>query len=494
MNPNEHSQTVQRRTLGAIMSMGVREFAVKALAFGGWIVLSRLLDPATFGIFAIASFALNLFILLSEVGLGASLVRQPDVTNQDLSALFTYQLAWSAPLALIAIAASFFVPGDGIAPAIQALAISFLLISLRTTPSIIAQRKLTYAPIVLSDVTSQLAYWLIAIGAAFAGWGIWSVIASAIVFSIVNTAVLYVRVGWLPSFSFDWHAIHRSAAFSLAYQGQQGASIAKYAMLPILGGLFAGGAGVGYITWAHQIAVIPIQLTQLISRVSFPALSRLQHDPAAFASTLRSILKWTCIVTFPVCAILLGLGQQITEYIYDPKWLPALNPLYIFTINTAINAPVGILLPALYSLGRGGKAFRLLVIMLAITWLTGIVLAFAGVGLTASATAFLVGMITSLIVVAYDLQDFGGFSLLMPLVRPAVVGVIVAVLLLLIGPTFVHNLISLLIVGALAGLLMLALNMWGDYASLIAQARTFLNRSPRPTLSDDPQDAGIGTR
>src|SRR5215211_918570 len=103
MTSDTHPQTVQRRTLGAIMSMGVREFAVKALAFGGWIVLSRLLDPPTFGIFAITSFALNLFILLSEVGLGASLIRQPDVSNNDLSALFTYQLAWSAPLTILTI-------------------------------------------------------------------------------------------------------------------------------------------------------------------------------------------------------------------------------------------------------------------------------------------------------------------------------------------------------------------------------------------------------
>src|SRR5215213_7883765 len=141
MTSDTHPQTVQRRTLGAIMSMGVREFAVKALAFVGWIVLSRLLDPATFGIFALASFALNLFILLSEVGLGASLVRQPELSSHDLSALFTYQLAWSAPLSLLAILISLFLPNNDLAPVIQVLAISFLLISLRTTPSIIAQRK-----------------------------------------------------------------------------------------------------------------------------------------------------------------------------------------------------------------------------------------------------------------------------------------------------------------------------------------------------------------
>ncbi len=494
MIPEEHPSAVQRRTLGAILSMGGREFAVKALAFGGWIALARLLDPPTFGLFAVASFALSLFVLVSEVGLGASLVRQGDVSNDDLSALFTYQLAWCASISLLAILASIFLSGPlalgDLSSIVWALALSFLLISLRTAPSIIAQRKLTYAPIVVSDVASQVAYWLVAIATALAGWGVWSVVASALAFSLTNTLVLYARVAWLPALNFRWRSIHSGAAFSLSYQGQQGASLAKYAMLPLLGGLSAGGAGVGYITWAHQVAVIPIQLIQLISRVSFPALSRLQHDPAAFASTLRSLLKWTCLLTFPACALLIGLGPQVIEYVYGPRWLPALAPFYIFTINTAINVPVGILTPALYSLGRGGKAFRLLLIMLILTWLPGIALALSGVGLEAPATAFLIGMLAALYIVVRDLRDFGGFTLLIPLWRPLASGIVGAAILQLLAPSLVHDLLSLIIVGGLVGLLMLAANLWGDYALLTSQIKSFLSRR---TLSEDPQDVGVGT-
>lgn len=491
------TQTVQRRTLSAILSMGVREFAVKTLAFVGWIVLARLLDPPIFGIFAVASFALNLFVLLSEVGLGASLVRQPEVSNDDLNGLFTYQLIWATPLALLAITASALLAAPlalgNLTPVIQALAVSFLLIAFRTSPSIIAQRKLAYAPIVVSDVASQIAYWVTAIGAALAGWGLWSVVVSAIAFSFVNTVVLYARVGWLPALSARWRGIHGGAGFSVLYQSQQGASLAKYAMLPILGGLSAGGAGVGYVTWAHQIAVIPIQLTQLISRVSFPALARLQHDPAAFAATLRAILKWTCLITFPACALLVGLGPQIIDFVYGPKWQPALIPFYIFAVNTALNAPVGVLTPALYSLGKGGRGFRVLIFMLALTWIAGIALAFAGVGIEAPAVAFLAGMIGALYLVVLNLRDFGGFSLLLPLVRPAASGVCGAGLLQLIAPTLVHDLVTLVTVGGAVLLLMLAVNLWGNYTSLLSQAKSFLDHAPKPQPREDAQDAGIGS-
>jgi O-antigen/teichoic acid export membrane protein len=210
---------------------------------------------------------------------------------------------------------------------------------------------------------------------------------------------------------------------------------------------------------------------------------------------LRSILKWTCLATFPACALLIGLGPQIIEYIYGPKWLPALVPFYLFTVNTAINAPVGVLTPALYSLGWSTPAARSLLIMLALTWATGLALGFAGVGLAAPAIAFLVGMVGALFVVLRALRDFGGFGLLLPLWRPLLSAVVGAGLLQAIAPAAVHDLLSLIIVGALAGVLMLAGGLWGEYASLLARLRSLLTTTgqpPAPSPTEERQDASIG--
>ena len=62
-------------------------------------------------------------------------------------------------------------------------------------------------------------------------------------FSLVGTGVLYLRIGWLPSLTSDWREAHSKARFSLMYQGQQGASLLKYAMLPALGGMAGGSVG-----------------------------------------------------------------------------------------------------------------------------------------------------------------------------------------------------------------------------------------------------------
>jgi O-antigen/teichoic acid export membrane protein len=478
-----------------------RELAIKLLAFAGWIVLARLLDLSTFGLFAISSFAVNLFVVVFEVGLGASFVRDKDVDQRELAALFTYQLVWVVLLAAVVAGGwpllSAVLPGlpaSGLV--VPALALSFVVISLRTVPSILTQRRLAYGPLVVSDVLAQAAYWIAAIAAAFAGSGVWSVVAACLAFSTVGTLVLFARVGWVPSLSLDWRRLHSRARFSLSYQGQQAASLVKYAMLPALGGMAGGISGIGYVTWAHQIAVVPIQLTQLVSRVSFPAMSRLQDNHEALARMAGAILKWTCRLTFPACALLIGLGPQLTEYVYGAKWLPALPAFYLFAANTAINAPVGVLLPILYALGRGAHAFRILVGMVVLTWLFGLAFIAAGWGIQSAAMGFLAGMIAAFLAVLYEVRDFKELHPLRSMLLPAISSVIGAILLQFFAPPFVHGLPALVVVGAVAGAVMLGVNLWGDYGTVWTLVRSRSGRllgATRVDVADDGKDVRIGT-
>ncbi|MEP6774003.1 MAG: oligosaccharide flippase family protein [Chloroflexota bacterium] len=492
--------SVQSRTLLALLSMVGRELAIKLLALVGWVVLARLLDLSTFGLFAVSSFAVNLFVVVFEVGLGASFVRDKDVDERELAALFTYQLLWVVLLAAVVAGGWPLVsiiltglPVEG--PVVPALALSFVIISLRTVPSILTQRRLAYGPLVVSDVLAQAAYWIAAIAAAFAGSGAWSVVAACLAFSTVGTVVLFARVGWMPSLSLDWRRLHSRARFSLSYQGQQAASLIKYAMLPALGGMAAGISGIGYVTWAHQIAVVPIQLTQLVSRVSFPAMSRLQDSHGALARMTGAILKWTCRLTFPACALLIGLGPQLTEYVYGAKWLPALPVFYLFAANTAINAPVGVLLPILYALGRGTGAFRILVGMVVLTWLSGLAFIVLGWGIESAAMGFLVGMIAAFLAVLYEVRDLRDLHPLRSMLLPAISAVLGASLLHLFAPPLVHSLPALSAVGAIAGAVMLAVNLWGDYGTAWTTIRSLSGRllgAARVDRAESSKDGHIG--
>lgn len=478
--PALHAASVHRRALGGVLSLVSRELAVKVLAFGGWIVMARFLEPTLFGLLAFASFMVNLFALLSELGLGAGFIRgRLEATPRDLNALFTFQLACvlavvvptliAAPIIGLAFGAG------GVAWVAAALALSLLLMSLRTVPIVVLQRELTYGPMIMSDVSGQIAFWAVVIPAALLKVGIWSVVLPTLAFSLASVTVLYARTPWRPSLELGWRSVLGSARFSLLYQGQSAASFAKYSSLTLFGGLVYGGTAVGYLTWAHQVAMLPAQLMQLVSRVSYPALSRLQDDREAFIKLVEASLRWAYRFILPAMAVLAGLAPQIIVYVYGSKWLPVLPVLYLLCANMVLSVTAGLLQSVLYSLGRATAGIRVAMGSALITWLLAPLFLLAGADFQGLAVAYLIGTAaTTLAAIVIELRDLGKIDYLGTLWLPALSATAIIAALQALGPIVVHNLISLLAVAAIAASVGLTINLWSDRAVALATARRLL--------------------
>jgi O-antigen/teichoic acid export membrane protein len=458
--------SVRRRALGGVLSLAGRDVALKLLAFGGWIALARLLDPATFGLFAVASFALSVFALFSQLGLGASVVRdRGEVDRRRLDALFTLQLAVVVGFALLMAGAApllALIANDArLGWLVGALSAALVLLSLRSMPAAMQERDLAYGAPVLADIVTQVTFWVVAIGGAWAGWGIWSVVASVLASSALGTLVLLVRTRWRPALNFEWHAVRGEALFGLMYASQSLAHFAKYAMLPGLGGPLYGGTAVGYLTWAHQVAALPVQMAQPVSRVAYPALAHLQHSSGEFARLAADTLGWTCRLTFPVFAVLIGLAPQVTEYVYGEQWLPAVSTLVLLAASMALGVPVSVLVPALYSLGRGRAGMAVSLGWTALTWVAAGAFATAGMGYDALAAGYVVGSAGALGAVLYALRDIGAGPLLRAMALPTATGA-VAGLAAYGSSGLVDGLAGLLVVGGAIGALALAVNLWPE--------------------------------
>jgi PST family polysaccharide transporter len=461
------SQDIARRALGGVAGLVARDVGVKLLAFGGWIALARLLDPATFALFAVASFVLSIFGLFSQLGLGAAAVRERQgVQVARLDALFTVQMVGVGGLALLMVAAAPLVAGwsgsEGAGWLTVALALALVLLSLRSVPTAMRERELAYGAPVLADIVTQASYWGVAIALAWAGWGAWSAVAAVTISSGLGTAALIARTRWRPRLNWDWTGLRDDTMFGLMYASQALAHSLKYAALPLLGGAVYGGAAVGYLTWAHQIAALPGQLSNLVGRVNYPALSYLQDELGAFARLAGASLKWTCKLLFPLFALLVGLAPQVAEYIYGAKWLPASSALAILSVSMAISSAGGVLLPALYSLGRGKTGTTLSMGWVALTWLAAGVLAMARVGFEAVAWAYLLASMAALAAMLYTLRRLGWGQLVGPIALPGVSAVALALGLWVVGPALVHDLLTLLLVGGVGMVAALAANLWPE--------------------------------
>jgi len=120
---------------------------------------------------------------------------------------------------------------------------------------------------------------------------------------------------------------------------------------------------------------------------------------------------------------------------------------YLFTANTALNMPVGVLLPALYSLGgQGGVSGAG---DYAGGHLGGWSLVRAGgVRPTGSGSRVPSGMVCALALVVYELRDPRGRAHISACGLASGDGLVGTVVLWLVGPALVGSLVGLVVVGA----------------------------------------------
>jgi len=363
--------------LGRLASRGVlflmlRFGALQLVGLAANIILSRRLSPSAFGVYAVALALLVLMTWLSDFGLGAALLQKREsVSAADLRTVFSVQQLLLALIVLGVLAASPWFAGlyhlgpDG--PSfVRAMAIAGLLASLRTVPNVVMERRLLYGRLTAVEVLDVLVFQVTAVSLALLGMGTWSFILAVLASKVAGTALAYALARWRPGIGVDRHALRGLFWFALPFQLTWLTYLFRDYLIPILGGLLVATVEVGYLNWALALSGVPGQMAQVVGRVAFPTLSRMQSDSTQMARAVETSVRVLFLVAVPFELALMVLAPWLIHLVFSDKWLPALVPLYLLALNWAAG---NITSPLISTLNAAGKIRSTLALNLA--WTAG---------------------------------------------------------------------------------------------------------------------------
>jgi len=391
---------VRAKSLAGVGALFYRQIFTKLLFLVGSIVLARLLTPQVFGVFAIVSFVIQFFSTFSDVGLGVALIQKKgDLSEEETSTTFWVQQAMVFTVGAILVAAAPLalkvyptLPPAGVW-LIRVMAVSFLFSSLKTIPAILMERRLDFRKIAWVDILESVLFYGTAIGLAFAGFEVWSFVYATILRSAAGAALIYVLSPWRPSFRFRYDSVRALIQFGIPYQINGILCFVKDAVTPLFVGAYAGAAAVGYVTWARTFAFAPLVLTEGFGRVAFPAFSRIQDEKELLAQAVERSIRCLTLVMFPITAILLGMGTELTRLVFTEKWMPGIPAFYLYCTSPGL---IGVFLPlfsAILSLGKSDVLIGMTVLLVALEWGLGVpfvvYLGYNAVALTQPITAIL---------------------------------------------------------------------------------------------------------
>jgi len=332
------------------------------------VVFVRLMSPREYGLAGMVIIFAAFVSLFSESSLGAMLVQRRDVTQRDCSTVFWTSLAIGAAATLVcatvgagAVAALYREPD--VEPLLRALGFVFLLGAIGTTQLSLLGRAMRFRAIELRVMSATIAGSAVGITAASLGAGAWAIILQQLTTSGVATTAVWLASRWRPSLTFSRASLRRFTGFSGSMFGSQILLLLNKNTDNFLIGRFLGPSPLGLYAAAYNVVLLPLNSLVIPAQdVLFPALSRLQDQPARVA---RFWCRATRAVAAASAPLLLGLAVVASDFVdvvFGDRWQNAARVIQILAIAGFIQS-VGALSPrVLPALGRASSLLRFMIV------------------------------------------------------------------------------------------------------------------------------------
>lgn len=357
-------ESLKQKTKKGIYWKFLDQSANHVMQFVVGIVMARLLSPEDYGITALPAVFMIVAGIFLDSGFTAALIRKPEVTEKDLSTSFYYSLAMGVFMyAILFFAAPWiasFYDTPVLIPLIRVSALGFLWGPLGTPQSVILSRKLDFKTPARISVINKIISAIVGIATAYAGFGLWALVASGLTSSILGLFQLWWAVKWLPKEKFNKESFKYLWNFGNKMIGASIIETLYQNVAPVFIGKAYSPATLGLYNRADGYAKLPAnQISGLLNGVTFPVLSKIQDDMPLLERTYRKMMKVSSFISFPVLFLLAALANPLVIIMVSEKWKDCVILLQILCFAKMWWPIMSLNRTALQVIGRSDLYFKL---------------------------------------------------------------------------------------------------------------------------------------
>lgn len=301
------------------------------------VILARLLSPADFGLLGMVIVFTGFAALFSDSGFSSALIQCENIEERHSSSVFWITLLIGIVLACFTLGGAplvaKFYREPRLGPLMAIIALSFPLTSLGVVQKAILTRAMNFRLLGLIEISTVLVSGILAIVLALRGFGVWSLVWQLLLSAALLSLGYWFATRWRPRFILERRAIADLFGFSANLTGF---SVVNYWFRNgdnLLVGKFFGSAPLGVYARAYNLMLLPLsQITWVVARVMFPALSRLQHEKERVRSIFLRMLGIISLITFPLMLGLFAVCDHFVVAVYGPVWREMIPVLRIFCV------------------------------------------------------------------------------------------------------------------------------------------------------------------
>lgn len=385
-------ESIGRQATAGVFWLTAQRWAIRLLGFVTIAVLTRLLSPEDFGTVAAASTVLPFFFLIADLGFAAYIVQVKDADRRMLSTAFWFSLIAGVLLCAVMVAIAPLLGvvfhDERVTPVLQSLSLWVVLTAFGSVPMALLRRRMQFRILALQGAVAAVIAQVVAMAVAFAGLGVWALVAQSLVAPAVTTLLAWITSRWRPAMLFSWREFRVMAGFGGRVLGVEFVAMLRaWGEAAVISGTL-GIAALGYMSIAQRLVQVVQDLTgSAIVPVTTVAFAKIREARDRLRDAyLRAVRMTYAVLSLPLTVIAVT-APLVVPIVFGDGWEQSYTVARILALGGVLTVGAALDHGLFYGLGKPGTWF---VYALVIDGLTlGTTFFLASQGLVAIAWGFL---------------------------------------------------------------------------------------------------------
>lgn len=302
------------------------------------IVLARILAPEDYGQIALITVFTTIMQVFVDSGLGTALIQKKDADDLDFSSVFYFNFAVCLILyAVMFVVAPFiaeFYNNSSLTPIIRVISLTIIISGVKGIQQSYVSRNMLFKRFFYATLGGTIFSAFFGIGLAYAGFGVWAIVAQQLSNTTIDTLILWLTVKWRPKKMFSWERLKGLLSFGWKMLASALLDTIYTNIRSLIIGKMYSSADLAYYNQGDKFpSVIAGNINTSIDSVLLPTMASAQDESERVKSMTRRAIKTSTYIMAPLMMGLAFCAEPIVRLVLTDKWLPCVPFLRIFCIT-----------------------------------------------------------------------------------------------------------------------------------------------------------------
>lgn len=365
------------------------------------IVLARILSPDDYGTVALVTVFTTILQVFVDSGLGVALIQKKNADDLDFSSVFYFNFVvcivlYAGMFFAAPIIASFY--NDlTLIPIIRVISLTIVISGIKGIQQSFVSRNMLFKRFFFSTLGGTIFSAILGVAMAYAGCGVWAIVAQQLSNTAIDTLILWLTVKWRPKKMFSWERLKTLFSFGWKLLISSLLDTGYSNLRSLVIGKMYSPSDLAYYNQGDKLPSIVItNINTSIASVLLPTLSSKQDDRKQLKNMTRRAIKTSTYIIAPLMMGLAFCAPPIVRLILTEKWVPCVPYLRIFCITYMFYPIHTANLNAINAMGRSDYFLKLEIAKKVIGML--LLLLTMRISVMAMAYSLLVSMVTSMVI------------------------------------------------------------------------------------------------